>query len=250
MPNQSFYELLARLGEASAAEGAIRSDREPDLAPPGLETREAPALSATPISRPAIDLIIAAEVTSKAHYTAKLTHPIWPGGSSGVTIGIGYDVGTVDPGELRTDWNAELAGPDVAALAEACGVLGASAAGLIAGLAFITVSYDLAERVFLQRSVPAFVSETERALPNTVLLSPDSLGALVSLAYNRGASGFSKPGERYREMRAIRTHMADQEFDQIPDEIRSMKRLWENDPNARGLVLRREAEAVLFSQGL
>jgi GH24 family phage-related lysozyme (muramidase) len=29
-----------------------------------------------------------------------------------------------------------------------------------------------------------------------------------------------------------------------------MKRLWENDPDARGLVKRRELEAVLFEEGL
>ena len=74
----------------------------------------------------------------------------------------------------------------------------------------------------------------------------DSFGALVSLAYNRGAS-FSAPGDRYREMRAIHDHMASGRFDKVPDEFRSMKRLW---PNMAGLRNRRDHEADLFAKGL
>ena len=44
--------------------------------------------------------------------------------------------------------------------------------------------------------------------------------------------------------------MKNQDFAPIPDRIRAMNRLWQNDPNARGLLLRREAEALLFEKGL
>ena len=89
-------------------------------------------------------------------------------------------------------------------------------------------------------------AKVKKALPNTDKLSEDSFGALVSLAYNRGAS-FSKDGDRYKEMREIKENMANETFDQIPDCFREMKRLW---PNMRGLVDRREAEAKLFEAGL
>ena len=48
-------------------------------------------------------------------------------------------------------------------------------------------------------------------------------------------------------MRNIKSYMRAKHFNQIPDEIRSMKRLW---PNSRGLRDRRDAEAKLFELGL
>jgi hypothetical protein len=48
-------------------------------------------------------------------------------------------------------------------------------------------------------------------------------------------------------MRIIRDHMASGQFDRIPDEFRSMKRLW---PNMVGLRNRRDHEADLFEKGL
>jgi GH24 family phage-related lysozyme (muramidase) len=81
------------------------------------------------------------------------------------------------------------------------------------------------------------------------LLSADSLGALVSLVYNRGASFFDT-GNRYREMYAIRQRMEAKEFAKIPAEFRAMKRLWSGKRNMAGLVRRRELEAVLFEAGV
>jgi GH24 family phage-related lysozyme (muramidase) len=72
---------------------------------------------------------------------------------------------------------------------------------------------------------------------------------MVSLVYNRGAS-FRRSEDRYREMRAIHQHMVHERFDQVPSAIRGMQRLWENLPNMRGLVDRRELEARLFERGL
>ena len=59
--------------------------------------------------------------------------------------------------------------------------------------------------------IPRSVALVKRPLPNTAQLSQDSLGALVSLTYNRGAS-FGKAGDRYVEMRSIRQRMQAREF--------------------------------------
>jgi GH24 family phage-related lysozyme (muramidase) len=100
--------------------------------------------------------------------------------------------------------------------------------------------------VFIGRDMPKWEAIVAKALPNASQLAPDSFGALVSLAYNRGPS-FSNMGDRYREMRAIRDHLANQQFAEIPDDIRSMKRLWQN---VVGLRNRRDHEATLFEKGL
>jgi GH24 family phage-related lysozyme (muramidase) len=88
---------------------------------------------------------------------------------------------------------------------------------------------------------------TEKALPNTEFLSRQCFGVLVSLTFNRGENIYRLPDDRYTEARMIRRHMINKEYDKIPIEIRSMKRLY---PNSKGLRQRREEEANLFTLGL
>lgn len=64
--------------------------------------------SATRISSHAADLIIACEVTDQENYTRRCRHPVWPRGRSGVTIGIGYDLGYVTPSDAQDDWRNVL----------------------------------------------------------------------------------------------------------------------------------------------
>jgi GH24 family phage-related lysozyme (muramidase) len=101
-------------------------------------------------------------------------------------------------------------------------------------------------RSIAKKVIPKWVTLVQTSLPNTILISPDSLGALVSLTYNRGAS-FDSPGDRYTEMRAIKSDMQTKNFADVPVQIRSTERLW---PNVRGLQIRREQEAALFESGL
>jgi GH24 family phage-related lysozyme (muramidase) len=203
--------------------------------------------SATPISQKAFDLIVEFEVSSKQVYEAKYRSTVWPKGESGVTIGIGYDVGYASKQQLWNDWQGAIADTMITTLERALGVKGTAAKALAATLApSVNIPFDAAIAVHRGKVVPRWVALVEGALQNTNLLTPDSLGALVSLTYNRGAS-YPKPGDRYREMRAIKQHMATKNFAAIPAEFRSMKRLW---PTVPGLQSRREREARLFETGL
>jgi hypothetical protein len=198
-------------------------------------------------SQAAIDLIVAEEVSSQATYQAKYQHPEWPGGMSGVTIGIGYDCGYSTPDVIAADWGDKLPAAMVKALEAVAGLHGSPAASHAHELrGVVTIPWDAAMAVFIQRDMPKWEQTVAHALPNTDKLSGDSFGALNSLAYNRGPS-FDQPGDRYREMRAIKAHMVSGQFAEIPAEFRSMKRLW---PNMLGLRLRRDHEAALFAKGL
>lgn len=200
------------------------------------------------ISKAAFDLIVAEEVSSKATYEKKYRHPEWPGGASGVTIGIGYDVGAgvTNYAQLHRDWDGKIPQAMVDALVPAIGVTGERARALTAALkSKVDVPWDAAMKVFQEVTLPKYYALTAKALPNFDKLNADCKGVLVSLVYNRGAS-FSKDGDRYREMRAIRVHMAAKQFDKIPTELRSMARLWPGT----GLVGRRNREAALFQEGL
>jgi len=79
-------------------------------------------------SQAAVDLIVMEEVSSKKTYEAKYTHPEWPGGASGVTIGIGYDVGYSTPTIVQGDWGNKLPVAMVAALGSVVGIVGSPAA--------------------------------------------------------------------------------------------------------------------------
>mgnify|MGYP003332940485 FL=1 len=198
-------------------------------------------------SKKAIDLIVESEVTSKGYYEKHYRKPEWPGGASGVTIAVGYDLGFANEAKLRNDWTGKIDDDMIDALIKYAGLTGEKAhAKLAEAREEIDIPWEAAYDVFENIDMPDWSAKVKKALPNTDKLSEDSFGALVSLAYNRGAS-FSKDGDRYKEMREIKENMANETFDQIPDCFREMKRLW---PNVRGLQDRRDAEAKLFEAGL
>lgn len=232
---RSDREGLEWLHEFMTAEGALET-----VQPGGPP-------SATPISGEAFNLIVEFEVTGEQAYTKKYRKPVWPKGQSGVTIGIGYDVGYASKPQLHADWDGAILDPMVTALESALGVTGAAANAVAKRLqATVDVPWEAAIAVHRGKVLPRWVELVERNLSNTALIGPDCLGALLSLTYNRGAS-FGKAGARYREMRNMKTHMAAKDFRDIPGEFRSMKRLW---PDMTGLQKRREREAQLFEKGL
>jgi GH24 family phage-related lysozyme (muramidase) len=201
------------------------------------------------ISDRAARMIVMFEVSSPAVYATRFQAPTWPAGQSGVTIGVGYDLGTVTAARLEADWGDQLDASSLGRLAACCGIRGQQASQAIGAVRDISVPWAAAEAVFRTRTLPATAAQTRAALANTAALAADSFGALVSLVYNRGPS-FAAAGARYLEMRAIAAAMASRDFGAVPAQFRAMKRLWQSDPALAGLVARREQEAILFEAGL
>lgn len=204
------------------------------------------------LSAAALALIIRYEVSDENTYNQKLRGVSWPGGYSGLTIGIGYDLGYVTGFQFRTDWGAHLDDRTLILLEAYCGKSGPVMADYVDQMSGKTdIPYDVALAVFLSTSVPKHSAEVAQSLQNTQALSDDSYGALVSLFFNRGSSmALPKAGDtvdRRKEMRQLRDAMAEARFNDIPGIIQSMKRLW---PDLRGLRDRRDAEATLFATGL
>jgi hypothetical protein len=192
------------------------------------------------------DLIVDEETGGMAYYNKTEARTDWPGGASGVTVGIGYDLGYATRAEIAEDWSPHVNPAMVKAMQSVAGIHGSAARGATHEIySQVYIPWSTALAVFDKVDVPKWVAIVRKALPNTKELPLESMGALVSLAFNRGAS-FNNAGDRCREMRAIRTHMATREFRKIPAEFRSMKRLW---PAGGGLWKRREHEAVLFETG-
>lgn len=199
------------------------------------------------ISQKANDLIIACEVSSRAYYERHYRKPELPGAASGITIGIGYDLGYAPTGKIRSDWQDRVPGHMLNMMLRCSGKTQSSARPLLSeARRIIDIPWSDAIYVYQHVDIPQWVERVCRAIPGADNLHPHCLGALTSLAYNRGAS-FNKADGRYREMRAIRSHIQAGQLDRVDDEIRSMKRLW---PNLRGLRIRRDQEADLWNLGL
>lgn len=198
-------------------------------------------------SKAAVDLIVSEEVSSKARYESHYQRPEWPGGASGVTVGIGYDLGYSTPERVMLDWKDYLPPDVVQAMQSVAGLTGMAARAALAGVrGQILVPWDAAISVFMKIDMPKWESIVLRACPGSEKLPAGCFGVATGLAYNRGAS-FSKEGDRYTEMRAIRMSIASGEWDKVPGRLRDMKRLW---PNVEGLQNRREHEADLWERSL
>ncbi|SFD46653.1 Phage-related lysozyme (muramidase), GH24 family [Chitinophaga sp. CF118] len=195
-----------------------------------------------PISTKALQLILDAEGLNQPGK--------WPGGNSGVTIGIGYDLGFTTVDNFESDWENDLSSSQLQRLKDAIGLTGIKARNKAALLTDIKVKRAGSERIFKERTIPQVQFITEKAFPGIDALPPDAQGALVSLVYNRGASMVDKPGQDNRkEMRAIRDAVAAHDLQKIADQLRSMKRLWIGK-GLDGLINRREAEAKLVESSI
>ena len=200
-----------------------------------------------PLGAPGITFIARAEVSGPREYRRKYTYPVWPSVSSGITIGIGYDLQFTTPAQLRADWQRLPA----AALDDLQQVLGVpGSVDRLASVRHVVVPLLEAMAVFLNRTIPRCQRLTRSIYPQLDDLPPWRQAALVSLVYNRGTRLRDRNPlqQERREMRAIRTLLASGLVDQVDDQFEEMTRLW--DPNRLpGLIQRRRDEARLWRSG-
>ncbi|MEO1080120.1 MAG: peptidoglycan-binding protein [Pseudomonadota bacterium] len=194
----------------------------------------------------ALAWIVAFEISSEAYYNRRLKRPYWPGGASGVTIGIGYDLGYCSAAQCRRDWGGQIPDADVSVLETACRLKGDEAKRAVgrARLSALQVPIDPAREVFYVASLPYHAERCREAYPGVEQLPADAQTALLSLVFNRGTR---KSGSRRREMKALEPLVRDGDLDGIAAEIRKMKRLWEGT-RLTGLLTRRDREARLVEE--
>jgi hypothetical protein len=193
------------------------------------------------ISKKAIEMIIKHEVGGRAVYEKRYQKPIWAGGDSGVTIGLGYDCGYVSEKQFFSDWDG-LNLNFLHALRKVVGIKGEAVKPMLRGeILQVRIPYNFAYDVFVTKSLPKYYKMTKSIYPEIDSLNEDTRGALVSMVYNRGNK---IEGDTRKEMRAIVDLVAKQDYEGIADQIERSKRLWENSLD--GLVKRREEEADLI----
>lgn len=199
------------------------------------------------VSSTAYQQTVVWETGGRDYYEKRLTMPTWPGAQSGVTIGVGFDLGYHSPAEIEAAWGDQVSRNVLDRLLRTAGTKAEAAKPLIAGIGDIRVPWFVAEAVFVRSTLPKYARLVLRHVANAPDLNPHAFGALFSLVFNRGPS-FQRSGDRYAEMRAIALAMADRKPEAVPGHIRAMKRLWPS--GLKGLLLRRDGEAELFDKGL
>ncbi len=228
---------------------------------------EGPALEATPfpadwraaISATGYQFIVRWETGGKSYYERVIKgRPIWPGFASGITIGCGFDLGHQSLAHFRQQWGTRLGASDFERLTATIGLKTVSpnrdakvarAKAFVRSLSDIVVPWDMAIEQFDNSKYPDILRQLFGALDNLDSLHPHSRAALLSLTFNRGTP-YREPGDRYKEMRAIRAAMASgtaADFARIPQLLRDMQRIWGEQSS---LAERRRGEADLFQAGL
>jgi GH24 family phage-related lysozyme (muramidase) len=215
-----------------------------------LNINESITLDTSAISQKAINLILESEGIDQPS--------IWPGGSSGITLGYGVDIGA-DPSSLN-HWVGILSDDDIQLLQIAKGKTGTEASTIKSKFKNIKVTKEQSLKVFKTKTLPIEIQKTTKAFPGVDTLPNEILGPLVSLVYNRGTD---LSGSRRAEMKEIhdiiynystfsedqRKLKLNQTVISISEQFKKMKRLWIGK-GLDGLLVRRDAEASLCLEAI
>lgn len=195
-----------------------------------------------------VSFLIGQEDGDQAYYQRTEEHWDWPEGSSGPTIGVGYDCGYVTKDECTADWKGIVDDTTLANILRGVGLTGTRAHVFVMQSRLdVTITWAMAVQEFITREIPKWDTRCARALPNWDLLGGLSASALLSLTYNRGEGGYQSTLPRFKEMREIHLYMLRGQWNFIPAAIAAQARLW---PNVADLRRRRALEAQLFAKGL
>lgn len=207
-----------------------------------LEIKVSPRMFSLECACENLDMILRFEVGSRARYEKEFQKPVWPGAASGVTVGIGYDLGVTKKPQITADWEVYLFEPELAALLAVQGITGPAAKQLAQGVSHVAIPLKAAEEVFYTKTLPVFAERTRAAFPGVERLPADAQGMILSLVYNRGTS---LAGERRSEMAEIARLLrsSNPDLEAIARQFESMKRLW---PDLKGLRDRRQREADII----
>jgi hypothetical protein len=215
---------------------------EDDFVTPSTYQHESEDIAEELLSPNALKLVLDYEVGGgEAYYNKCLKRPCWPKGASGVTIGVGYDLGYNSETQFQEDWSGVISDSDFHRLRKCLGFKGGAANSRLSSVRDIEVPWESALNIFKKNTIPRFIKLTLNAFPGADKLHPDAFGALVSIVFNRGSS---LKGPTRVEMARIRDLVPSKNYSAISREIRDMKRIWRGK-GLDGLLRRRDKEASL-----
>ena len=202
---------------------------------------------------------IALEETGGLDYYQTSAHwPCYPGGLSGVTIGVGFDLGANSEQDFRDCWGPYLSPGHIRELSKDIGKRGTPERVAELRQMGVDIPFKVAWAVFIKKNIPKYYTDTKAIYPSLEQLPELCRSVLVSIVYNRGAS-LREDDDKRKEMRMIRDILLNASasgfskeekkkiLSGVEDQIVAMKRLW---APSSGLCKRRQNEANLWRQGL
>jgi uncharacterized protein YecT (DUF1311 family) len=202
------------------------------------------------LSKKAVDHIVKFETGGRSYYESMYQRPQWPGYSSGVTIGFGYDLGYCSKEQIQADWAGVLGPKEITAMLRVQGVTGSAAKSLAAQIkSEVFVSWETAKIVFERSTLPHWSRLTADAyVLGRGELPPDCNGALIGNTFNRGPA-ISAEG-RQREKYLIREAIRLRNWSAVPALFEAQRKYWPGTDGSNGLQTRRSEEAALWKAGL
>lgn len=209
-----------------------------------------------PLDTEGVAFIAREETGGLAYYEMFTQWPHYPGLTSGITIGVGYDLRHNSESDFRRVWGGHLSAEVLGELSRDIGKAGSKKRAAELKKQNIQIPFKAAWNVFISQTLPRFHDDTRSIYSSLDTLPPMCRSALVSIVFNRGTK---LTGATRSEMRAIRTllHKADNPalsrterktiLSGVEDQIVSMQRLWGVNT---GLPKRRQGEANLWRNGL
>lgn len=185
--------------------------------------------------------VINFETGGRSYYDRFLKKVTWPGGASGLTIGIGADLGYMTIAEFDKYFAKFFTTDQNTKLKQTIGLKGERARARLSSVKGIELDWEKASEAFVEWTLPKFWKLTNDLWPGVDKLREKAQIGLVSIVFNRGAS---TKGSSRAEMVNIKPLVLKKDYKGIAREIRSMKRLWEGK-NLDGLIKRRELEAQM-----
>jgi hypothetical protein len=188
-----------------------------------------------------VQKIVGFEVGSIRYYNRFLTTPLNPlNDASGLTIGIGYDLGHVTEETFRRDWQGFIPSGDIERLAPATGLRGDNAKRMHRSVVGVSIPFEVAMRQFMKVTLPIWIMKAYELWPNFDSLNNNQKTALVSLTFNRGTA---LQGHSRVEMREVRDLLMRGNIRPVAGLIKAMARR----SGLKGVQARRVAEAELFA---
>lgn len=196
--------------------------------------------ASTPAAQCTRELLVRWEITSQQVYMRRYQWPIWPGGASGITWGIGYDGGHQPAHIIVREWEAH---EHRQRLSTTSGIIGERARQALPSYRDIVVPWRMAVDVLEAASIPRYRAAARRAYGRHFDTAPPGVQcALTSETYNRGES---MAGSRRAERRVIRDECLPRgDAECVARQLEASCRVWAGDERlGGGLCARRRDEA-------
>jgi hypothetical protein len=132
--------------------------------------------------------VIEFETGGKEYYEKKLKNLSWPRGQSGITMGIGADLGYMTHKEFEQYFSKYFTKEENKRIKEIIGLKGELAKLALSKVRDIQLSWNDASKAFVEWTLPKFWEMTLQLWPEFDKLHEKAQIALVSIVFNRGAS--------------------------------------------------------------